>query len=119
MEEKKKTEIEGYYPNSESKEENSSFDFAAIYTIVILNWKWFLLSLFLCLGLGAVYLRYTTPIYQASTKLLIKDNDNQKNSRYGNMMLNNASSLGLISNSNGIENEVEILGSYTRQTLSR
>lgn len=113
MEEKKKTEIEGYYPNSESKEENSSFDFAAIYTIVILNWKWFLLSLFLCLGLGAVYLRYTTPIYQASTKLLIKDNDNQKNSRYGNMMLNNASSLGLISNSNGIENEVEILGSYT------
>lgn len=108
MEENKKNEVEGVYTPAEN-EERSSIDFATIYTILILNWKWFLLSLLLCLGLGCIYLRYSTPIYQASAKLLIKDNDNQKNNRYNNML--NNMTLGIMSNSNGIDNEVEILGS--------
>ena len=107
MEENKKLEIEGTYVQSE-KEEQSSFDFAAIYTTVILNWKWFVLSLLICLGLAAVYLRYTTPIYQSYAKLLIKDNEGQNNSR--NSMLN-SNTLGMITNSNGIDNEMEILSS--------
>lgn len=112
MEENKKLEIDASYNSSET-EEKSSIDFATIYTTLILNWKWYLLSLVVCIGLAAVYLRYATPVYKASTKLLIKDNDSQKSSRYGNMLLNTSSTLGLMSNSNGIENEVEILNSYS------
>ena len=59
---------------TQPEETRSMFSFANIYTAVILNWKWFVLSLIICIGLAAVYLRYTTPIYQASAKLLIKDN---------------------------------------------
>ena len=82
-----------------------------IYTAVILNWKWFVLSLIICIGLATVYLRYTTPIYQASAKLLIKDNDQDGGGRSANML--NSATLGMISNSNGFDNELEILTSHS------
>lgn len=88
--------------------ENSTFDFATIYTTLILNWKWFLLSIIICLGTAAIYLRYKTPVYQASAKLLIKDN----NTNTRRSMLN-SSTFGTISNSAGIENEMEILTSHS------
>lgn len=89
------------------QEGKSSFDFAQVYKTVILNWKWFVLSLIICLGIAAIYLRYTTPIYQANAKFLIKDDNNNQR---GNS-LKNATNLGFISNSNGIDNEIEILKS--------
>ena len=89
------------------QEGKSSFDFAQIYKVIILNWKWFALSLIICLGIAAIYLRYTTPVYQANAKFLIKEDDNN---RRGNS-LKNATNLGFISNSNGIDNEMEILKS--------
>ena len=108
MEEKKNLEMENANVPFE-KEEQSAFDFAAIYTTIILNWKWFVLSLIICLGVAAIYLRYTTPIYQAYAKLLIKDNEG--NSSRNNML--NTSTLGMITNSNGIDNEMEILSSHS------
>ncbi len=90
-------------------EEKSYFDFQAIYTTIILNWKWFLLSLSICLGTAFLYLRYTTPIYQAYAKMLIKNEENRK----GGNSLRNAQNLGVISYSNGIDNEMEILGSLS------
>ncbi|WP_136668965.1 polysaccharide biosynthesis tyrosine autokinase [Flavobacterium sp. H122] len=36
-------------------------------------WKWFLLSVFLCLALAKIYLRYSVPVFKASATLLIKD----------------------------------------------
>lgn len=96
---------------TQSEETRSMFSFANIYTAVILNWKWFVLSLIICIGLAAVYLRYTTPIYQASAKLLIKDNDQNGAGRSANML--NSATLGMISNSNGFDNELEILTSHS------
>ncbi len=105
MEEIKNLELESIQEN----EEKSSFDFAVIYTTLILNWKWFVLSLIICLGAAHIYLRYATPIYQAAAKLLIKE---EQNGRRGNSMQSSAN-LGIISNSNGIDNEMEILKSRT------
>lgn len=96
---------------TQPEETRSTFSFANIYTAVILNWKWFVLSLIICIGLAAVYLRYTTPIYQASAKLLIKDNDQDGGGRSANML--NSATLGMISNSNGFDNELEILTSHS------
>ena len=89
-------------------EEKSTFDFQTIYTTLILNWKWFVLSLIICLGLAAIYLRYKTPVYQAYAKMLIKDEDNSSRGRNSIM---NAATLGTITNSAGIDNEMEILKS--------
>ena len=105
MEEIKNLELESIQEN----EEKSSFDFAVIYTTLILNWKWFVPSLIICLGAAHIYLRYATPIYQAAAKLLIKE---EQNGRRGNSIQSSAN-LGIISNSNGIDNEMEILKSRT------
>ena len=98
----------------ETAEEQSSFNFQAIYTAVILNWKWFLLSAIICIGLGMLYLRYSTPVYNVTAKLLIKD-DNSGNNKGGGLgglqALESMSNLGIITTSYGIENEQEILTS--------
>ena len=96
----------------EPEEEKSAIDFAAIYTILVLNWKWFLVSLIICLGCAAIYLRYTTPVYRASAKLLIKD-DSQSGMGSRNSSTLNTTTLGMISTSNGIDNELEILTSHS------
>ena len=107
MEENKNLELESV----QEQEEKSSLDFQTIYTTIILNWKWFMISLIIFLGLAAIYLRYTTPVYQVSAKLLIKDDNNNRSSRNNNLM--NTSTLGLMTNSNGIDNEMEIITSHS------
>lgn len=90
------------------EEEESSFNFGVILKMVILNWQWFALSLFVCLCLAFLYLRYKSPVYEVTAKILIKDDES--NSRRGaSQMLSNMADFGFISNSNGIDNEVEIL----------
>lgn len=108
MEENKNLELESI----QDSEESSSINFAAIYTALVLNWKWFVLSIIICLGAAHIYLRYTTPIYQATAKLLIKD-DSSSGGRRGGNSIQSATNLGIISNSSGIDNEMEILKSRT------
>ncbi len=93
------------------EEEKTAFDFQTIYTTLVLNWKWFVVSVIICLGIAAIYLRFATSEYQANAKILIKDDDN-KNSM-GTDGIQGMANLGLISSSNGIDNEIEILSSHT------
>lgn len=87
-------------------EESSGIDFRMVWSIVVLNWYWFIVSAVVCIGLAALYLRYQAPVYQTSTKILIKDDKSKPNG--ADLTLDQ---LGIISNSNGFENELEILGS--------
>ncbi len=91
------------------QEEESSFDIKTIFTLIILNWKWFLLSMFIFICGALIYLRYSQAVYQLSAKMLIKEEQN--NRRPSGQMLANMQDLGFISNSAGIDNEVEILKS--------
>lgn len=66
------------------------------------------------MGAAHIYLRYATPIYQSAAKLLIKDDEGSGSSfKGGNNSIMSATNLGIISNSNGIDNEMEILKSRT------
>lgn len=94
------------------EEESSSFNFQTIYQAFILNWQWFLLSIIICLGASYLYLRYTTPTYQAFAKFLIKEGNN----RGYRGTLSNMTEFGMISNSTGFENEIEILHSHSIAT---
>ena len=94
----------------EVNEGNSSFDFATLYRTIVLNWYWFVLSLIIFGSLGAIYLRYATPMYQSTAKLLIKD---ESSSNRRGQSLQSMSNLGIISNSTGIDNEMEILTSHS------
>ena len=94
----------------ESRNEQSMFSFQNFFAILVLNWQWFLLSFIICVSSAMIYLRYTKPVYQVSAKMLIKDEDNRRRPS-ANQMLANMQDLGFMTNSAGIENEVEILDS--------
>lgn len=96
----------------EVEEEQSAFSIRTIYTLIILNWQWFVLSTIICLGSAYLYLRYTTPTHKVVTKILIKDNDDKsKMRRASGSGLESMSNLGIITTGYGIENEQEILKS--------
>ena len=109
MEDIKRTEALESTDSLSPMEEESSFDIRTIFTLVILNWQWFVLSMFIFMCGSLLYLRYTDATYQVSVKMLIKDE--ASNRRGGNQMLANMQDLGFISNSAGIDNEIEILQS--------
>ena len=95
--------------SADLQEEQSVFSFQNLFAMLVLNWQWFALSLFICLCGALIYLRYATKTYQVSAKMLIKDEDNRR--RSSNQILANMQDFGFMSNSAGIENEMEILKS--------
>ncbi len=96
----------------EVEEEQSVFSLRSIYTLIILNWQWFVLSTIICLGSAYLYLRYTTPIHNVTTKILIKDDGNSNKMRRTSVNgIESMANLGTITTGYGIENEQEILKS--------
>jgi tyrosine-protein kinase Etk/Wzc len=71
------------------------------------NWPWLLLSIILCLLSALLYLRYTTPIYEISSTILVKDDTKGTDLGEAAIMEN----LGLSSGKSNVDNEVEILKS--------
>lgn len=89
------------------QEESGSFSLKDIWKIVVLHWYWIVLSVIVCLGAAYAYLRVQTPVYSATAKILVKD-ENKKGNNANAMTL---ADMGIISNSNGFDNELEILTS--------
>src|SRR5689334_20229041 len=69
-------------------------------------WPLFILFGMLALAAAYVYLRYATPIYQASATIMIKDE-----SRGGSEDGNISEKLSLLNSKKNIENEMEVLQS--------
>jgi len=92
----------------ESEGEKSRLNFQTIYAALVLNWQWFLLSLIICLCGALIYLRYAEPVYKVTARMLIKDENKKRNA---NQMLAGVEDLGFLTNSTGIDNEVEVLQS--------
>ena len=117
MEENKNLELE----NVQNQEEQSALDFQTIYSTLILNWKWFLLSIVLCCALAVAYVKLAPKVFQSSTKILIKDDESKKSGGAAGAAAAAMSnlSLGFMSSSNGIDNETEILNSrfLVQQTI--
>ena len=78
----------------------------------LIHWPWFVVSLIVCVALAWGYLRLTTPIYNVSATVLIKDEKKgggmNMSSELEKMGLN-----GFVSSSSNIENEIEVLSSRT------
>lgn len=99
-----------FVANEELKNDEASggITIGQIWTIVVLNWPWMILSTIVALCLAFCYLRITAPVYVSSMKVLIKDDNGRKRSMGGQL---NLEDMGLISNSAGFDNELEILNS--------
>tara|TARA_R110002073_G_scaffold322276_2_gene498844 strand:+ start:27526 stop:29901 length:2376 start_codon:yes stop_codon:yes gene_type:complete len=72
-------------------------------------WKWFVLGIVISVGLSILYLRYTTPQYNASASILIKDNKKSGLSAE----LETFKDLGIVGggSTNNTDNEIEIMKS--------
>jgi capsular exopolysaccharide synthesis family protein len=78
------------------------------------KWWWFVISALLILSVAAIYLRYSTSVYQAEASILIKDTK----SGGGVSELGALADFGMLgSNFNTVENEIEIISS--RKLMSR
>ena len=78
----------------------------------LIHWPWFVVSVIVCIALAWGYLRLTTPIYNVSATVLIKD---EKKGGGANMSseLEKMGLNGFVSSSSNIENEIEVLSSRT------
>ena len=78
----------------------------------LIHWPWFVVSVIVCVALAWGYLRLTTPIYNISATVLIKD---EKKSGGANMSseMEKMGLNGFVSSSSNIENEIEVLKSRT------
>ena len=94
----------------ESKEEN--IDVKELLFKYLIHWPWFVGAVVACLIAAWIYLYMSTPVYNISATVLIKDD--KKGGSAG--MLSGLESLGLdgmISSSQNIDNEIEVLRSKT------
>lgn len=98
----------------DKSEEKELFDLKKIWGLVLLNWYWVLLSVVLCMGVTFVYLRYKSPVFAASMKVLVKDSERKGRGFQGLGLA--LGEMGLMSNSDGFDNELEILGSTSLST---
>lgn len=78
----------------------------------LIHWPWFVVSVIVCVALAWGYLRLTTPVYNISATVLIKD---EKKGGGANMSseLEKMGLNGFVSSSSNIENEIEVLSSRT------
>lgn len=90
----------------DEKEEKT--DYRALLFRYLIHWPWFVASLLLCLLAAWLYLRYATPVYDIHASIVIKD-DTKGGSAGGDFSV--FESLGIISSSKNIDNEIEILRS--------
>ena len=98
-----------------SNESEEGFDFKALFSKFIIYWRWFVASLLICLLCAAIYLRFKTEVYKIQATIMI--NDDKKGS-YQNQ-ISALQDFGFISNTGGIDNEIEILRSKSliKQTV--
>ena len=102
------------------EEEEASFDFLQLWTLFKSHWKWFPISIVLCLLIAGVYLFFTAPTVTVTGKMEIIDKSKKGGGGLsaGLAMLNNlplglGSSLGGAAGAGSIESEKEIILSTT------
>ena len=81
----------------------------------LVHWPWFVVSIIICIACAWGYLRLTTPIYNISATVLIKD----EKKGGGASMSSDLEKMGLegfVSSSSNVDNEIEVLRS---KSLSR
>ena len=87
----------------------ADFSFQKVFSLLVLNWQYFLFSFIIFVSGAILYLRYTEPTYKLSARMLIKDERKQNSN--ASQMLSNMMDLGFVTNSSGIDNEVEVMQS--------
>lgn len=99
---------EGLYEDfNEEKEEKT--DYRELFFKYYIHWTWFAASLIICLLCAWIYLRYTTPVYNISAAIIVRDD--KKGGDAATSALSMFEDMGIMPSSQNIDNEIEIMQS--------
>ena len=93
--------------NVSGRQQDDSLQLKDLVQIYLSKWKWFVLSLAVCLGVAVLYLLKTPSVYTRSSSLLIEE-DSKGQSIASEM---NFSDLGLFQSNTNVNNEIIALSS--------
>lgn len=88
--------------------DNESINIRAEIEKYLVHWKWFLISVFLCVGIAVFYAKTKVNIFETSTTILIKEEGSSSSEL---MAFQDLTSLGIGGGGNNLVNEIEILKS--------
>ena len=97
------------YENNMNEQDEEKINYQELLFRYIIHWPWFVASVLVCLIGAWVYLHFQTPVYQVSASIMIKDD--KKGS--GSTDLENLGIGGVITSTQSIDNEIEVLRSKT------
>jgi len=81
------------------------FDIIGQFIIYKSYWKWFILSLIVCITTAVLYMEFTLPTYEVKTSILFKDD--VKGS--GSVEMNVFKEMSILTQKNNVDNEMELL----------
>jgi len=87
------------------EEETKPVDLSKLTAKYLSFWKWFVASMFFCVIIAFIYLKFTLPGYEVTTSILLKDD--QKGG--GTAEINAFKDMGLFTQKNNVDNELEML----------
>ena len=95
--------------NDTEQQEENSFDIKDIVCLCLANWKWFVISLALCLGIATFHILKTAPVYQRTASILIKDESKSKS--ISSDVTSMFSDMGLSNGHSNVKNELSAIQS--------
>ena len=102
---------ENSYDNNMSELDEEKVNYQELLFKYIIHWPWFIASVLACLVGAWVYLHFQTSVYQVSASIMIKDD--KKGGSAGSADLENLGLGGMITSTQSIDNEIEVLRSKT------
>lgn len=100
---------ENQYENNMNEQDEEKINYQELLFRYIIHWPWFVASVLVCLIGAWVYLHFQTPVYQVSASIMIKDDKKGG----GSTDLENLGIGGVITSTQSIDNEIEVLRSKT------
>src|SRR5690606_6749798 len=97
------------YPNIKESEDQE-LNLKQIFEQYAFYWKWFVISVFACLFIAFVYLRYAQKIYNTSAKILLQDEKQASGDMAGLSELANMAGMGS-SSAAFVNDQMEVLRS--------
>ena len=101
---------ENSYDNNMSELDEEKVNYQELLFKYIIHWPWFIASVLTCLIGAWVYLHFQTPVYRVSASIMIKDD---KKSGGNSADLESLGLGGMITSTQSIDNEIEVLRSKT------
>ncbi|RYZ46901.1 MAG: hypothetical protein EOP49_22475, partial [Sphingobacteriales bacterium] len=92
-------------------EEEKGVDIRKLMNKAISLWPWMLICALVSGAIAFIYLYFATPDYKVNAKILIKDEDKKGGGGMADVSM--LQSIGLLSGASNVDNELEIVKSYT------